>query len=568
MGAAHADTRRQLDKASKPDPSARAPAAEAGGPVAFAAQPQGILALQRSAGNQAVTRMLATAPRPGGAGGLLQREPAATQTDIQRLNEMLDSFNVPESEVIALIAGMSAADKQGVATAGYRGRLASALNFGEMMRVVTVLPLTLAQKLEWLKEAATLTSAIGYDEIRALVTAAPQAERDALKDAWKAFFVDVCTNATMVTALNDLGFDLMTKLTWLRAEMTVTSAELDYATIRPWITAASQADRDALKTDAWKGFFVDVCTNATMFTALTDLAFDLVTKLTWLRAEMTITRAELDYATIRPWILAASQAERDLLKTAAWMAFFIEVCTNATMATVVVDLGFPLAEKLRWMIAEGTDYGSLKTVIVAAPDKAAALGDQPLLLELKGELSWDDFAKCVELLGRVIPGGGALIGDGAVQGALAAAWAASNPAVVPAPPPPAPPALHEEGGFIYLDIVTNVITTDRVAAGAQASLALNDPNPPENAVTVGGYHTHPNVGPAWGAPFASPADVSWATRNGIPLLLRGAFPAVANISDTFTGPTRLHLAGKRGFPGSAGGIAPQAPLEGELEDEI
>ena len=40
-------------------------------------------------------------------------------------------------------------------------------------------------------------------------------------------------------------------------------------------------------------------------------------------------------------------------------------------------------------------------------------------------------------------------------------------------------------------------------------------SPPKHAVTVGGFHTHPNVGPKWGAPFASGADVNWATRNGI-----------------------------------------------------
>jgi hypothetical protein len=370
-----------------------------------------------------------------------------------------------------------------------------------MMQVVTVLPLTLAQKLEWLNASATLTSAIGYSEISTLITAASQPDRDALKTvAWKSFFVDVCDNATMVTAVTDLGFDLITKLTWLQAEMTVTSWELDYPTIQPWITAASQPDRDALKTDAWKSFFVDVCDNATMVTAVT-------------------------------------------------------------------DLGFGLKDKLRWLIAEDCNYESFRDVIVPAADKAAVLADSAFLLELKDHFfTWDSFAKCVELLGRAIPGPGALIGDPSVQGALAGAWAASGASIVPAPPAPAPPGVHEEGGFIYLDIVTNAISTDRVAAGAQASLPLNSPNPPANAITVGGYHTHPNVGPAWGAPFASPADVSWASRNGIPLLLRGAFPTVAATSDASTGVARQHLAGDTGFPGASGGVAPQATLDRDFDE--
>ena len=398
-----------------------------------------MLALQRGAGNQAVSRMLSGAP-------VVARQ-TTTESDIHKLDEMLDAFNTPEDEVIALIGAMSPGDKAIVATPAYRDRIAAALNFDEMMQVVRVLPLTLPDKLAWLKAAATIVSAIDYGEIRSLVTAAPQGERDALKTgAWQGFFVDVCDNATMVTALNDLGFDLQTKLTWLRAEMTVTSWELDYPTIQPWITAAPQGERDALKTTGWRGFFVDVCTNATMITALNDLRFDLVTKLQWLDAELTITRAELEYGTIQPWIVAAPQGERDALKTTGWRDFFVKVCTNATMETAVTDLGFPLPDKLRWMIAEGCGYDAFKRVITAAADKAVALADQALLLELKDELSWNDFARCVELLGRLIPGGGALIGDGTVQAALASAFTASNPAIVPAPPAPAPQASTRRAG--------------------------------------------------------------------------------------------------------------------------
>ena len=494
---------------------------------------------------------------------------APPQSDLQTLGEMLDRFNVPEDEVIALITKMSATDKQIVATVpSYRSLLAGALNFDEMSQVIRVLPLNLEQKLSWLRDAAILVRAIGYDEIRPYVVAAPQGERDALRAGWLDFFVKVCTNATMVTALDDLHYDLATKLTWLNAEMTWTSAELSYGTIRPWILAAPQGERNALQTPAWLSFFTSVCDNTTMVTALDDLHFDLATKLTWLDAEMTWTSAELSYGTIRPWILAAPQGERNALQTPAWLAFFTKVCDNATMETAVTDLAFPLPAKVRWMIEEGTDYAALKRVILAAPDKAAALADQPLLLAMEDELSWDDFAKCVELLGRVVPGPAALIADANVQAALASAWGASNAGLTAPPPAPPTPGVHEEGGFIYLNIITNVMSTSRVAAGAQASLPLNDPSPPGHSVTVGGFHTHPNVGPAWGAPFASGADQNWAARNGIPLLIRGAFPAVANTSDTSTGAARQHLAGDRGFPGAAGGTPPQAPLDGEHEEEI
>jgi hypothetical protein len=238
------------------------------------------------------------------------------------------------------------------------------------------------------------------------------------------------------------------------------------------------------------------------------------------------------------------------------------------METAVNDLGFDLVTKLQWMTEEGCDYAAAKRVITgaSAADRATGLADQSFLRILDDHFSWNDFAKCVELLGRSAPGPGALLGDPNVQSALAAAWAASNAAITPAPPAPGPPGVHEEGGYIYLNLITGNITTSAAAPGAQASLPLNDPDPPEHSITVGGFHTHPNVGPAWGAPFASPADANWAARNGIPLLLRGAFPTVAATSDTSTGSGRLHLAGDRGFPGRSGGIAPQATRDGDHDD--
>ncbi|MFN6517255.1 MAG: DUF4157 domain-containing protein [Nostoc sp. CreGUA01] len=303
----------------------------------------------------------------------IQREGGGN--NLERLNEMLDRFNVPEDDVINLCGQLTNPEKATVLAGGYRSRMIAALNVSEMVRALNHLNPPLSTKLEWLEATTTFGSRqLDYSTIQPWITAAPQAEKDALKiNFWKNFFVNVCTNQTMVTALNDLGFDLQTKLTWLQAEMTITSLELDYATIKPWITGASQTDRDALKTNTWKNFFVDVCTNETMVTALNDLGFDLQTKLTWLDAEMTITSWELSYATIQPWITAAPQTDRDALKTDAWKNFFVKVCTNQTMVTAVNDLGFDLITKLTWLDAEMTitrlelDYATIKPWITAAP---------------------------------------------------------------------------------------------------------------------------------------------------------------------------------------------------------
>lgn len=300
---------------------------------------------------------------------------------LDSLNEMLDSFNVPEDEVILICGQLEESEKATVLADGsYKRRMANALNVAEMTSAVNNLGFNLDTKLEWVNAAATFgTFFMTYSEIKAMVIAADQPQRDALKtDTWKSFFVGVCDNTTMVEALDDLQFDLITKLTWLKAEMTITSWELDYSTIKPWITHANttQAERDSLKTntDVGMSFFVDVCTNITMVEALDDLQFDLITKLTWLKAEMTITSWELNYITIKPWIIHTNttQGERDSLKTNAdlGMSFFVDVCTNDTMVEALDDLQFDLITKLTWLHAEMTitswelHYATIKPWII------------------------------------------------------------------------------------------------------------------------------------------------------------------------------------------------------------
>jgi hypothetical protein len=93
--------------------------------------------------------------------------------------------------------------------------------------------------------------------------------------------------------------------------MTVTSWELDYATIKPWITDPA-ADRNVLKTDAWRDFFVDVCDNETMVEALNDLNFDMETQVRWMIAESD-KKTVLETATFMTRVRAAPNFT-DLMK--------------------------------------------------------------------------------------------------------------------------------------------------------------------------------------------------------------------------------------------------------------
>jgi hypothetical protein len=250
----------------------------------------------------------------------------------------------------------------------------------------------------------------------------------------------------------------------------------------------------------------------------------------------------------------------------------------------VPPVGAALKADLQALVdAKNTTYLTYKTRINAAtgPERAAALSDTTLLRNIQGVLAQNDFAKTVELLGRSAPTAGTMLGDATVSAAMSAAFTASNPAVTlpphnpanpvgPCNPPagtPPPAGVHEEGGWIYLNLITGSLATRRAPGGGQASINLGGPPDVADSIVVGTFHTHPNVGPCWGVVFPSGTDTNSANSTGVPWLIIGAFPDVATTQTTSTGPgRRLHLAGNRGFPGAAGGIAPQATIDGSFDD--
>ncbi len=243
-----------------------------------------------------------------------------------------------------------------------------------------------------------------------------------------------------------------------------------------------------------------------------------------------------------------------------------------------------LSSQLQALVTAGkTAYAEYKAKIVAAraAEKATALADTTLLRNIQGKVSRNDFAKVVELLGRTAPGAGTMLSDATVSAAMVAAFGSSNAGVTlpqhtpgepvgPCNPPagtPPPARVHEEGGWIYLNLITGLLDTRRATAGAQAAIQLGGPPDVADSVVVGTFHTHPNVGPCWGHVFPSGTDTNSANNTGVPWLIIGAFPDVATRETANTGPgQRLHLAGNRGFPGATGGDAPQAPINGSFDE--
>jgi hypothetical protein len=222
-----------------------------------------------------------------------------------------------------------------------------------------------------------------------------------------------------------------------------------------------------------------------------------------------------------------------------------------------------LKSKLTSMIASGTNYAQVKAAIQAASatDRSAVLADQALLTSLKGALPWNDFAKSVELLGRQAPDYNTLIADPTVQAALTTAWTNSNPAV------PGPGTTqHEEGGWIYLNLITGNISVRHQTSGGQAAINLSNPPIVADSIVVGKFHTHPNLGPNW-VHGPSSGDATVDAQHGVPDIVV-ASPNPPATTYYQSGPSRrLHLAGNQGLPGSAGGVAPQAKKDGSHDEQ-
>ncbi|GFJ86907.1 hypothetical protein [Phytohabitans rumicis] len=144
-----------------------------------------------------------------------------------------------------------------------------------------------------------------------------------------------------------------------------------------------------------------------------------------------------------------STEKQTVLSDVSYRDRMVAALANSEMADAVDALGATLAVKLAWMAAEGTSYDLVKPRIQAAPavERGAVLGDRVLLASLRDGLWWwDDFAKCMELLGRTAPDVTALIANSEVERVLETAWLKSNPGVRVVP---VQKYIHEEGdGYI------------------------------------------------------------------------------------------------------------------------
>jgi hypothetical protein len=255
-----------------------------------------------------------------------------------------------------------------------------------------------------------------------------------------------------------------------------------------------------------------------------------------------------------------STAEKSLvLAMDSYRSKLVGAMNAGELARSLDALNAPLPVALEWLLAAGTSYAWVKPriLLASAAERASILGDQVLLRALRDELGWHDFAKSMELLGRAAPDRATLLADPTVRAQLEAAWLRSNPGVrvVPVQGPP----IHEEGGFIYLNLITNTLHFELRSGGP---FDFSDRLPPavEDAIVVGTFHTHPQLGQDFERTPSIDGDIPTGISNGVPGLIRTEENGQAVFYEY--GPdVRLHLAGASSFrswsyPGAAGGQAP------------
>ena len=126
--------------------------------------------------------------------------------------------------------------------------------------------------------------------------------------------------------------------------------------------------------------------------------------------------------------------------------------------------------------------------------------------------------------------------DPVVQSALEAAWNDSRSHDSE--------SRHEEGGWIYMNMVTGEFTVRRAPAGYQSEVYLNDPLHVSGYIVVAVFYTHPNPSAEGWEPGPSEADRYADERDGVPDLIR------ADDGIHVSGPEsrRGGLAGGPGFP--------------------
>ncbi len=117
--------------------------------------------------------------------------------------------------------------------------------------------------------------------------------------------------------------------------------------------------------------------------------------LTWMEDEGT------NWTRMSRVVSAASAEEKQKLRGAEWMKWWVGQLNNKEMAALVKRLPLDLPTKLQWMKAEGSDWGLMKDVIESVPaaDRAKVVEDDTLRGFFVSECNDEEMYEAVKLLG-------------------------------------------------------------------------------------------------------------------------------------------------------------------------
>ncbi|MCP3961972.1 MAG: hypothetical protein GY719_29370 [bacterium] len=162
----------------------------------------------------------------------------------------------------------------------------------------------------------------------------------------------------MYRAVRAMRGDLHQSLRWLFAEGT------NWSRVRGVVLDSPSGRSRILSDAAFKDDFADVCDNEEMAEAVDLLGGTLLQKLTWMAAE----------GSSWPLVKAKIEATKDALQKVAlydspeMLDFFVDVCSDETMARAVRKLGGTLLQRLTWMKTEGSRWPLVSGIVAISPE--------------------------------------------------------------------------------------------------------------------------------------------------------------------------------------------------------
>jgi hypothetical protein len=234
-----------------------------------------VLALQRSAGNQAVTALVRERR--------LQRAPAATPAALTKLQQLLDDDK--EEAAIAQMGTLTEDEAKAALDLPHLRKLAvKSFNDAEMTRGIASLKGgTLLQKLRWMIAEDVTDLARVWPLL--VDKSVPANEKTALypQNDVRSYFIEICNDDEMASVVDVLGGTLVQKLHWMLLEGTSWKAVIEKLNKH-----TSKEEREKVYEFApMRGLFVDLLGDAEMAALVQALGGTLDQQLSWMAAEGT-----------------------------------------------------------------------------------------------------------------------------------------------------------------------------------------------------------------------------------------------------------------------------------------